>query len=212
MLALRKEPQLKYSLLPVWWDSKQLSQAAFDVRDKAMQELKKREEIARAKKDQEALEEQRKRNRESEKTEIERRLRVQNGAKARALMNEIVDFVKKVAEKRSTDTEHFLPDYSNWLAIRFAEGWETFNVRYDVFDYGIAQWEHRSLDAVIVKVVIQQKNRMLGKYDDRCYVVGMVDDAEFQMERDQFAVECGDIRFVNSWRVGKDFHSGWNAN
>jgi hypothetical protein len=126
-------------------------------------------------------------------------------------MNEVIDLPRKIAEKRATDTEHVLPNYSKWIANRFTDGWETFNVSYDVFDFGSVQWEHRNLDAVIVKFVVQQKNRMLGRYDDQCFLIGMVDDAEFQMERDRFAVDCNNMPFVNSWRVGNEFRSGWNA-
>src|SRR5450759_2321980 len=48
--------------------------------------------------------------------------------------------------------------------------WETYNVSSDVADFGTVQWNSRPLDAIIVKSTIQQKNRILGKYEDHCYI------------------------------------------
>ena len=211
MSALRREPQMKYSFAPVWWESKDVAQAAFDVKDKTNQEEKKKEQIEQAKRDEEALNNERARKKETEKTEIEKRLRAQNGVRARGLMNEIGDSVRDLAEKRRTDTNKAFPNYSKWLNYRFDEGWETFNVKSDVLDFGTVKWQNRTLDAVLVKTIVQQKNRVLGKYEDTCFVFGLVDDVEFQMNREQFGEPCDNTRFVNSWMLGKDFHSGWNV-
>jgi hypothetical protein len=75
------------------------------------------------------------------------------------------------------------------------------------------QWNGRALDAIIVKSIIQQKNRILGKYDDRCYMFGLVDDHEFMMQRDPFAVDCeSGGSFLRTWKVGEKFESHWNVN
>jgi tetratricopeptide (TPR) repeat protein len=211
MTALRREPQLTYAFAPVWWEQKDLDQAAFDVRDKAVQEQKKKEQADQERKDQEALENERARNKQMEKTEIERKMRAQNGVRARGLMNEIGEFVSELAEKRRMDKDRMLPNYSNWLDERFEEGWETFNVTSEVQDFGELKWQNRILDGIIVKTNVQQKNRVLGKYETRCFTFGLIDDVEFQMKRDRFAVPCNDVAFINSWKIGKDFHSGWNA-
>jgi hypothetical protein len=58
----------------------------------------------------------------------------------------------------------------------------------DIADFGTVQWSGRSVDAIIVRSVIQQKNRILGKYEDRCYLFGLVDDREFTIRRDPIAV------------------------
>jgi len=211
MTALRREPQLSYAFAPVWWEQKELAQAAFDVSDKATQELKKKEQLDQARKDQEALENERTRKKQIEKTEIENKLRVQNGVRARGLMNEIGDFVTELADKRRKDKDHVFPNYSNWLDQRFEEGWETFNVSSEVLDFGELKWQNRTLDGIIIKTNVQQKNRVLGKYETRCFAFGLIDDTEFKMKRDQFAVPCGDVAFMSSWKIGKEFHSGWNV-
>jgi Family of unknown function (DUF6444) len=90
--------------------------------------------------------------------------------------------------------------------------WETYNVSSDVADFGTVQWNSRPLDAIIVKSTIQQKNRILGKYEDHCYMFGLVDDVEFGMERDPFVVDCESGSSVSKWKVGERFQSQWNAN
>jgi hypothetical protein len=202
---------LTYTFAPVWWEQKDLDQAAFDARDKVIQEQKKKEQADQERRDRETLEIERTRKQQLEKTEIEKQLRAQNGVRARGLMNEIGDFVSDLAEKRRIDKDHVLPNYSSWLDRRFEEGWETFNVTSEVLDFGTLKWQNRTLDGIIVKTNVQQKNRLLGKYETQCFAFGLVDDVEFQVKRDQFAVPCSNVAFINSWEIGKDFHSGWNA-
>jgi len=210
MLALRRQ-NLKYSFAPVWWNEKELDQATFDAHDAAQEEILKRNDLERKQKGEEALQEQRKKNQQSEKTEIERKLREANGTKARGLMNYIHDLVSAMAEQRPVADDDLFPTYSNWLNRRFADQWETFNVSSDVEDFGTAQWEHRPLDAVVVKTIVHQKNRILGKYEDRCYLFGFVSDDEFSILRDSFAFNCGDTPEVDKWKVGERFKSQWNA-
>src|SRR4029077_2845308 len=99
----------------------------------------------------------------------------------------------------------------NWLNQRFSDKWETFNVGSDVADFGSVRWDHRELDAVVVKTIVQQKNRILGRYEDRCYLFGFVSDDEFGMMRDPFAIDCDDTAAINKWKVGERFKSRWNA-
>src|SRR5262249_745941 len=68
-------------------------------------------------------------------------------------------------------------------------------------------WDHRPLDAVIVKSVIQQKNRILGRYEDRCFMFGVVFDPEFAMQRDPVVADCKDERSLNRW---ESFQTQWN--
>ena len=128
-------------------------------------------------------------------------------------MNSIGDFVRGLADKRLDDVDHRFSTYSHWLIKRFSDQWETFNVASDIADFGTVHWKGRSLDAIIVKSTIQQKNRILGQYDDACFMFGLVDDVEFMMQRELFSVDCsGGDSFVNKWKVGEQFQSQWNAN
>ena len=210
MQALRRE-QIKYTFAPVWFEVKDVEQATFDMRDAREQEIRKQAEKDRALKEQQALEAKRLAEQQTQKNEIEKKLRQKNGPRARGLMDGISDFATGLAEKRLKDIKGLFPIYSNWLDSRFAHQWETFNVISDVADFGTVQWKGRPLDAIIVKSVIQQKNRFLGQYEDTCFLFGLVDDPEFQMQRDQIAVDCQQRQRVSKWKVGEQFESRWNA-
>ena len=210
MLALRNE-RIKYAFAPVWWDAKEVEQATFDAHDVVQQEILTKEDLARKQRDEQALQVQRDKDNENRKTEIERKFRAANGAKARGLMNYIQDLVSGMAQKRSVKDANLFPGYSRWLEQRFADQWEIFNVSSDVADFGQVQWQGRPLDAVVVKTIVHEKNRIIGKYEDRCYLFGFVNDDEFNMFRDAFALDCSDTTELSKWKVGERFQSRWNA-
>lgn len=210
MLALRRE-KMKYWFAPLWWDEREADQATFDARDAAQQEILKQKDIDRKRTAAAELQAQRDKDKQNQKTEIERKLRDANGTKARGLMNYVHDVVRGMAEERPVENADLFPAYSNWLNQRFTDKWETFNVGSDVADFGTVQWDHRQLDSVVVKTIVHQKNRILGKYEDRCYLFGFVSDDEFSMLREPFAVDCDDTGAVNKWKVGERFKSLWNA-
>jgi uncharacterized protein len=210
MLALRRE-QIKYVFAPVWWDGNQVEQATFDAHDVVQQEILKKKDIERKQRDDQALQEQRDKDKQNQKTEIERKYRAANSAKARGLMNYVQDLVSGMAEKRAVKNADLFPAYSGWLDGRFVDKWETFNVSSDVADFGQVQWQGRPLDAVVVRTIVQQKNRILGKYEDRCFLFGFVNDDEFDVLRDSFAWDCNDTSELRKWEVGERFQSRWNA-
>jgi hypothetical protein len=53
----------------------------------------------------------------------------------------------------------------------------------------------------------------LGAYDTGCFFFGLVDDVEFSMQRDPFALECANSdSAVTNWKVNirRQFKSKWN--
>src|SRR5262249_40069802 len=147
-------------------------------------------------------------DRQNQKTEQEKRLRERNGVRARGLLSRVDEFIKPLAEQRTVDKDGWFSNYSTWLNTRFADQWQTFNLSSEVADFGIVQWNGRPLDAIIVRSVIQQKNRIEGKYDNGCFMFGFVDDVEFAMSREPFSVPCDSSdRVIRTWKVGKNFQS-----
>ena len=80
------------------------------------------------------------------------------------------------------------------------------------------KWKGRQLDAIIVKSIIQQKNRIMGAYSRDCFVFGLIDDDEFAMQREVYSAACGSgdqvdqvDQVVRDWQVGNEFQSLWNA-
>lgn len=211
MQALQRE-KFAYRFSPVWFETSDVAQASFDVRDATEQDIRKKEADKQAQKEREALEELRNRNKENSKAELERQLRLKYGNRVRGLTNETHKFIKALAEQREQDKSRFFATYSDWLDRRFVDQWETFDVRSDAADFGTVQWNGRTVDAIIIKSVVQQKNRMLGKYDSRCFMFGFIDDVEFRMQRDSIVVDCdGGGRTLTNWKIGKHFQSQWNA-
>jgi len=210
MLALRRE-KIKYVFAAVWWDEDEVARATFDAHDAIETAILKKNELDRAAAAKIALDIARIKNKENEKGEIERKFREANGTKARGLMNYIHDLVSAMADKRPVEDANLFPAYSKWLNERFGDQWQTFNVASEVADFGTVQWEQRPLDAIVVKTIVQQKNRILGKYDKQCYLFGYVDDEEFTMLRNPFALDCSDSGDLAKWKIGERFRSQWNA-
>jgi hypothetical protein len=210
MKALRREV-IPYRFAPVWFDVDDVKQATFDANNTREQAIRTQRVIDHTKKAEEEIAAKRLAAKQSEKSEIERVLRQKNSDRAQGLKNGIQDFVRGLAENRIVDANNFFPDYSKWLKGRSDDQWETFNVSSEVADFGTVQWKGRPVDAIIVRSVIQQKNRILGKYEDRCFMFGYVDDREFTMQRDPFDVDCSGGSAVNLWKVGEKFQSQWNA-
>ena len=211
MDALRRD-KIQYRFAPVWFEVADVKQATFDTNDARNQEIQKKAEKDRAEKGQRDLEEKRRKDQQSQKSEIERVLRQKNSDRAQGLKNVIQDFVRGLAENRIVDANNFFRHYSKWVKVRSDDQWETFNVSSEVADFGTVQWNGRPVDAIIVRSVIQQKNRILGKYEDRCFMLGYVDDREFTMQRDPFDVDCSNGSAVNLWKLDEKFQSQWNAN
>ena len=210
MQALVRD-KANFVFAPVWFSQEDLSQATFDIRDKQEQEILKQHEEDRKTQEAEALEQKRRQQREQDKTQLERQLRAENNVKAQGLLNEVQDFIQKLAQNRTIDNR--FPAFSSWLAQRFAEQWETFQISSDVADYGTAQWNGRALEAVMIRSIVQQKNRIIGKYSRDCFVFGFINDVEFAMEREFVATDCDKGQTaIKKWTVGNQFKSEWNVN
>ena len=114
-------------------------------------------------------------------------------------------------DPRFIDVERLFGDYVIWLNERLSEQWETIEVSSSVEDFGRVEWNGRPLDAVIARTNIKQRNRIKGEYQTGCFLFGLVDDAEFSMERDPFAFGCENVeRGITMWKVRRQFKSTWN--
>ena len=104
------------------------------------------------------------------------------------------------------------PTVFKWLEARNEDHWETFDISSEIADYGNVQWHGRTMDGIIVRTLIQQKNRILGEYDKACFMLGLIDDQEFSMEREIFNEGCEDSGpVIERWKIGNSFASQWNA-
>jgi hypothetical protein len=106
---------------------------------------------------------------------------------------------------------HF-PELTTWWSARHGDQWETFEVSTQVSDFGTFTWKTRPLEAVLVLAVIQEKNRILGQYSRHCFLLGLVSDTEFDMEREPVQANCDGSQYaIQKWKAVGSFKSKWNA-
>ena len=130
--------------------------------------------------------------------------------KARGYKNAIQDIVNALAAGKDIEGADLFPTYLNWITNRLEAQWQTSSVDTDISDFGTAQWEHRPVDAILIKSIIHQKNAPLGKYEDRCFLFGALFDNEFNFWRAPIAVDCDDATSVRNWESSKSFQSTSN--
>jgi tetratricopeptide (TPR) repeat protein len=203
MSALRRERKL-YEFAPLWFETGQVDAVSA--------------ELIRKEQQQQALAKARVATGKARKDAVELKLRKENGPRANALRdrihNLIHDLPRDAAEKagrRAVEGEHLFPQYLTWLNKRFADQWETAEVTSEVDEFGAVEWNGRPLDGVIVKTMVKQRNRIRGVNETDCFLFGLVDDVEFAMQRDPFALQCdGSDRAITNWKVRRQFASKWN--
>jgi hypothetical protein len=217
--ALRRE-QMAFQFLPVWFDDQEVAAAAFEARDEREQRIRREAEAARAAADLQSLLDDRAKRNEQQKTVVEARLRAENSVRSRALKDRVDTLVRNVADrrttpegKRGTEALHArFPKLTAWWVARQEDQWETFEVTTEVSDFGTFTWKDRPLDAVIVRTVIQEKNRILGQYSKHCFLLGLVSDVEFEMEREPVEAKCEASQdAIRKWKTVGSFKSRWNA-
>jgi hypothetical protein len=203
MGALRRERKL-YEFAPLWFEIGQVDRVSAKLIDEQLQ--------------QQALANARIAIAQAEKDAVEQKFRKENGPRANALRDRIHNLIHDLprnateqAERRTIEAERLFPQYSTWLHKRFADQWETAEVTSDVDDFGAVEWNGRPLDGVIVKTMVKQRNRIRGANETDCFLFGLVDDVEFSMQRDPFALPCeNDERAITNWKVRRQFTSKWN--
>ena len=84
------------------------------------------------------------------------------------------------------------------------------DAHYELYDYGTAKWNDRRIETVFIKYEVKLKNRVLGKYEDRCMVMGWIADNEFSMRRDAIETSCDDAEhYIGDWQKSRAFEQRW---
>jgi tetratricopeptide (TPR) repeat protein len=223
MLALRRDGK-KYEFAPLWFPTEEVIAAGTEAVVTEREKIERQEEDAQIR---EAI----RRQQQAQKDAITEKLRNQNGAQARGLRDRIQKLTKDAADKplsdkvkdatdkslpdkprRAIETQKQFPSFTAWLNKRFDAQWETTEVTSDIADYGTVQWKGRSLEGIVVRTQIQQKNAIMGARQTDCFTFGLVNDDEFNVERDFFDVGCSNDRnVIADWKARRQFNSLWNA-
>jgi hypothetical protein len=164
--------------------------------DKKLKESLQKEEMATAKKRQEALQ-------------------AQYGKVATASAADIANVVREVTAVRpdwqQTEAYNEFKYFSTWYQNLVQSRWELQSYNSEVYDYGQAIWKGRSMETSFVMVLIQLRNRILGEYKKACFVFARMKDTEFNMIRDTMEVNCGQARRISDWQKARNFESLWRV-
>jgi tetratricopeptide (TPR) repeat protein len=209
--ALRRDGR-KYEFAPLWLSTEEVTAAGTEA---IRTEHEKTERQIADEQINEAL----RRQRQAQIAAATETLRNQNGVRARGLRDRIQKMVKDAADKplsiaarKATETQREFPSFSAWLNRRFDAQWETVSVTPEIVDYGTVQWNGRTLEGIVIRAQIEQKNAIRGVRQTDCFTFGLVNDDEFSVERDLFDVACADDReVITEWKAGRQFKSLWNA-
>jgi hypothetical protein len=205
---------ISHHLAPIWFEAERVAEAREAVI--AMDEARLRELAAmRQNREAEALlaREQRE-TAEALRQVREEELRAAYGQEARGAFNDLQDVAFAIVDGRAVpnDGARLFPEFARWRSAHVAQGWEFIDRDAELVDFGLADWDDRRLEAVIIRFVLESRNPTLGRYEETCIVMGYLLDTEFQRRRDAFETGCaGAEATVEDWRAGRDFSSRWLA-
>jgi len=92
---------------------------------------------------------------------------------------------------------------------RSAEGWEIIQTDLDKLDYGQAEFNGREVEAVVTELHVESKNRVVGKYEDYCARIALLNDEVFDVWRRITVLDCTDSYALDRWRLENGFQSKW---
>ncbi|MBT9291832.1 hypothetical protein [Prosthecodimorpha staleyi] len=211
MTAMRRDA-LPYAAAPVLVEASAIDAEASAIRARDAEAIAAEEDRARASRDAAQLAERRQAQAAAERDAVEARLRAQNGATARGLLEKVRLLLEKQAAGSAPVSFDGLTPITQSQASRAEDGWTVVKREIEVDDYGHAQFKGRALEAIVARWRITQKNNVLGEFSEDCWQVALLDDREFNMLRELVSVRCdvGEAALMR-WRTGLVFRSGWRA-
>jgi hypothetical protein len=208
--------KLSYHVLPIWFSPADVDAEQKVIAARVASELRQQQQINEKRKDDEVRAEIEKKQTDLERKQREATLRKENGVLARGLEEAISGEVKVFASKsESEDKTHVRqewPALGNWYRDMIRQQWELENIASELQDYGVVEWKNRVLEVGFTAITFKMKNRALGEYQQKCFVVGYANDREFEVERDPIAVPCENTSAVEQYKLAHRFSSKWIAN
>lgn len=209
LIAGFKRDGISFSVIPSWIEPSEIELG--NERSLKEKELAEQQSFERKRKN----EEQRKiaalrdADRASSRTAQEAALRLKYEKPAAAASAKIALEVTDFLAQQTPSLAARYPDFVNWYGAKVQDRWEVMQVNSELADYGQANWKGRMLEAAFSRVTIRLKNRMLGDYEDACFVFGRLNDNEFSMMRDHFEASCDDADASIGWKRAHSFASVW---
>lgn len=91
------------------------------------------------------------------------------------------------------------------------EGWEITSINLNREDFGDAIFNERDVQGVVVQIQIEMRNAIVGRYENYCRRMMLIDDEVFSMLRKVSLTECDQNLALESWRTENVFNSRWNV-
>jgi hypothetical protein len=200
---------IAFTFANVWMTSDDIDAADAGAREShrvvEQRETERRQRAA----DQQRLEAQRKADQSATSKAQEDALRLQYGGAAQAEVASIVDEVKAWTSGQHGNVGTSYPAYAAWLTERLSDHWDVMTFNSELADFGVSEFKGRKLDTPFARVSVRLKNRILGEYEDACFLFGHIVDAEFSMNREPFVGACDDAVSFKRWKDGHQFQSLW---
>jgi hypothetical protein len=152
-------------------------------------------------------------------TEKQRTLQSEFGKIAASTSDSIANEVREAVD-RSTDRNfdwqksaayYQFQDFVTWYQNQSGGRWELQNFKSEISDYGRAEFKGRILEAAFTKVSMRLRNRILGEYNEVCWIFGRMNDTEFDMPREPIARRCDQDAELTTWKKVNNFQSQWLA-
>ena len=106
-----------------------------------------------------------------------------------------------------------LPVFQPWadrFATQIRQGWEFQPINAVIEDYGRAQWQQRTIEAISMKVEFPMLNRVIGEKRMDCVDFAWINDEEFGFRRNMIAVSCDNYAAAfAAWSDENGFTSQW---
>lgn len=212
----------------------QRKQQEFTEAERRREELRRQDEQARLQ-----LEEQRRQRDETARREELARMRAQVASRAQAVADNFAKQIQRhidsvvvqvsdtdqrarsgrVLQKREQDElqkkydADRLSDFDTWPSLIWnlvSQGWEISPPKVGIEDYGRAQWQQRTIEAITVKMEFPIVNRKLGERKTACEEFTWLNDEEFGYARNPKVVPCEDYPTAfEQWSQANAFVSQW---
>lgn len=138
-------------------------------------------------------------------------LRAEYEERATGAQKDIADLVREAVQTgKPGSLAPMFPQMQEHLSTVVADRWVITGTQDILDDYGTAKWQGRDVEAVLVRILTQRENALLGLYASDCVVMGYLIDREFRINRDPIEAACSDEATLAEWAQGRGLKSVWN--
>jgi hypothetical protein len=204
--------RIPYAFASIWMTAADIEAADKAARERQRIAEERATEQARKTEDERKLKKQREADQSSARSAQEQALRAQYGTSATAMAANIADDIKQWTSKQQEAAAVAYPQFVAWASERSADHWDIMTINSELEDYGTSNFKGRPLDTAFARVTMRLKNRILGEYQDACFVFGRIIDTEFAMSREPVEFSCDEEAVGERWKTGHQFESRWIAN